>query len=948
MKILYIIHQFYPMHHTGTEKFLLNLSSSIQRWGHNVKVITYSFYKDSFYSQSKGNILLHEFLYKGIPVIAYKYKQMPRDMDYALDSIELSHVADEIIQREKPDLLHVAHPIRTAEFINAAIRYGIPYLVTLTDFWLLCPKSILYTSQGTLCAGPAKGESCRTFCPEYQYDSIVHRLEQSDKLLSNARSVIAPSRFLGGIFQNEFTNLKLKHIPYGIDYKWIRRNSKYYCEDDELKLTYAGQLAYHKGIHILIEAFKRLLAKKIKLNIYGSGLSDQEASFKEMSANDPRIEFCGVYNETQVGEILKNSDVIVIPSTWHENNTIVMREALACNVPVVVSDAGGMTEIVKDGVNGFVFSMGDPDHLYEILKNIIKTPQILNPLKKKISSSMMMMAVEQEAFAYLREYRTCLSNNSCLRYTPPVKFVQTSLAGLFTSIVQKSSLGLDKAFGGKLFPDGSKRKIVLNAFINMNLTVAILKYQLCHRGLKGVFNAIRIAWKGGSVSATHEIPFVKTQSLAILPLLEDETPKDVNPGISVLIPTFNEAENLLNLLRAIKSQKGFKNIEIVIVDSGSTDDTIKIAQEFDTKIALIKPEEFTYSFSRNLCAENASEDYVLFTSADALPSSDLWLYKMFVAMEKNGVTAVTCTELPRSDADLYIRVVLWDHVRHILQISGEDKILSMPTGRDSTALRKHAQLTSVALLIRKDMFLQYRFRKEYAEDLDLGIRLLADSGKIALLASNPIVHSHNRPPYFHLKRAYVDKLVVADILNERLDEPKIRYDELIGDIVKIYRILTSIRIEDVLSNRNQLPAGELANIIHRISAMSKDIPSSDITVENNDYLDSQFKFFLERIVVQYRKNPSNYSSCGLVLNELIRFLWISVEYMKDAHEQLDEFLLKDYFSLMYKCFANSIGAYAALCYANADPSKDSRLQILHSELMDKRILWEKKVNHSER
>jgi hypothetical protein len=265
----------------------------------------------------------------------------------------------------------------------------------------------------------------------------------------------------------------------------------------------------------------------------------------------------------------------------------------------------------------------------------------------------------------------------------------------------------------------------------------------------------------------------------------------------------------------------------------------------------------------------------------------------------------------------------------------------MPTENDPATLRKHAQLTSIALLIRKDTFLKYKFRKGYAEDLDLGIRLLADGGKIALLASNPIVHSHNRPPYFHLKRAYVDKLVVADILNERLDETKISYNELIGDIVKTFHILSSIRIKDVLSNRERVPVFEIEKIIHRIGEMSRDISSPDIVLEDNDYLDSQFKYFLEQIVVQYRKKPSNYPSCGLLQNELIRFLLISVEYMKDTHEQLDEFLLNDYFSLMYKCFANSIGAYAAMCYANADPSKDPRLQRLHSELMDKRILWEK-------
>jgi hypothetical protein len=67
MKIVYLVHQFYPECYTGTEKFVLNLSGMVQKAGNRVKVITYSFYEDSFYDQRRGEILCKDFLYKGIP-----------------------------------------------------------------------------------------------------------------------------------------------------------------------------------------------------------------------------------------------------------------------------------------------------------------------------------------------------------------------------------------------------------------------------------------------------------------------------------------------------------------------------------------------------------------------------------------------------------------------------------------------------------------------------------------------------------------------------------------------------------------------------------------------------------------------------------------------------------------------------------------------------------------
>ena len=102
----------------------------------------------------------------------------------------------------------------------------------------------------------------------------------------------------------------------------------------------------------------------------------------------------------------------------------------------------------------------------------------------------------------------------------------------------------------------------------------------------------------------------------------------------------------MSLLKVLKAQKGFKDIEIIIVDSGSTDRTLDFAKRFNAKVIQIKPEEFSHSYARNLGAKHASGDFLLFTVQDALPPSETWLHEMFTVLSDNQVAAVSCAETP--------------------------------------------------------------------------------------------------------------------------------------------------------------------------------------------------------------------------------------------------------------------------------------------------------------
>src|SRR5262249_40970719 len=135
---------------------------------------------------------------------------------------------------------------------------GIPYVITLTDFFLMCPKYTLVRSNGSLCFGPETGLACGQHCSELPADKIPKRLAIAREFLTDAHVVAAPSRFLAETFQREFRDLKLKLIPYGLSLDTLMPNLRRYKRGDRVVFGYAGSLNPHKGVHILIEAFKSL------------------------------------------------------------------------------------------------------------------------------------------------------------------------------------------------------------------------------------------------------------------------------------------------------------------------------------------------------------------------------------------------------------------------------------------------------------------------------------------------------------------------------------------------------------------------------------------------------------------------------------------------------------------------------------------------------------------
>jgi len=246
------------------------------------------------------------------------------------------------------------------------------------------------------------------------------------------------------------------------------------------------------------------------------------------------------------------------------------------------------------------------------------------------------------------------------------------------------------------------------------------------------------------------------------------TDEVLDTSVSVVIPTLNGGAELDWLVRKLLSQRAVRAIEVVIVDSGSTDGSPERARAAGARVIDILPSEFSHSYARNLGARHATGEHLLFMVQDAYPIGELWLYGMLrylIDHRPEGVVAASCAEYSRSDSDAMYDSMINTHYRFLGCLEADR--IGRHTGDDHMSLRSMGQLSDVSCLIPRELFMRHGgYRGDYAEDLDLGMRLIRAGHRIAMLASVKVVHSHNRPAWYYLKRSFVDVIFLVGLFDD--------------------------------------------------------------------------------------------------------------------------------------------------------------------------------------
>lgn len=406
------MHQFYPDTFHGTERFVWQLAEAVQRSGQTVAVLTG--YQKKIHWRHRLQRLLpwvqrNRYVYQGLPVERFARVRLPWNRWDEPDP-QLRRVALDVLRREHPDLLHIGHALRMQEFVDAAQALGIPYLITLTDFWLVCPRIQLVNADGQACAGSQQGAECARACPQLPSGWTRRHLAWASQALQTAARVVAPSLYVARTTQSMLPGTKIEVIPHGL------APALYHADQTAgsalapgiFTFAYAGALTPSKGVHVLVEAFRQLEDDRARLRIHGGGTPEYLARLRTLAGADPRIFFDGPYPPPEAINILRRADVAVFPSLWSENSPFVVLEAQAAGTPVIAADGGGLREKVLNGVTGLLVRQGDGAALRETMGRLLHNPPQAAALRQQVQARPLRTAGD-EAADYLRLYQAVLA-----------------------------------------------------------------------------------------------------------------------------------------------------------------------------------------------------------------------------------------------------------------------------------------------------------------------------------------------------------------------------------------------------------------------------------------------------------------------------------------------------------------------------------------------------------
>ena len=197
--------------------------------------------------------------------------------------------------------------------------------------------------------------------------------------------VIVNSNYMKGEVRNTFQlpEDKIRVIPNGVNIEKFNNCSsdidfrRKYAMDNEKIVFFVGRLVNEKGAHILVHSCTKIIHhyNNVKFVITGRG---PQLDYLQKIANEMNIShkvyFTGYISDEELVKLYKCVDVAVFPSLY-EPFGIVALEGMLANVPVVVSDAGGLDEIVQHGVDGMKSYAGNSNSLADSILEIFLTRQ---------------------------------------------------------------------------------------------------------------------------------------------------------------------------------------------------------------------------------------------------------------------------------------------------------------------------------------------------------------------------------------------------------------------------------------------------------------------------------------------------------------------------------------------------------------------------------------------
>ncbi|MFH1046025.1 MAG: glycosyltransferase family 4 protein [Candidatus Omnitrophota bacterium] len=281
----------------------------------------------------------------------------------------------------KKNTYHLGHAFFGIPCGFIALRLGIPYIVSL------------------------RGSDVPYYNPRfYWWDSFLFK-RLSKSIWRKAKRVISNSYGLKMLAQQSFPDQRIDVIGNGID---TAQFAPGYTSSEALRILCVSRLIARKGIDDLLKAMAELKQEKITLQVVGNG--NQKEKLTRMTTElgiKEKVSFLDYLSHDAMSGIYHQNDVFVLPSL-NEGMSNAALEAMACGLPIVLTDTGGTKELVQG--NGFIVPKQDPAGLVATLKEFLFNRSLVKKMGARSRELAEQMSWPKVARAYYAVYKSILDN----------------------------------------------------------------------------------------------------------------------------------------------------------------------------------------------------------------------------------------------------------------------------------------------------------------------------------------------------------------------------------------------------------------------------------------------------------------------------------------------------------------------------------------------------------
>lgn len=358
----------------GTETFHYNLAEALKAAGH--EVIYFSMQDDRNIPCPQDKYFVSNVDYNNPGLKGLKKVKVGLKLIY---NFEAKRKIEQLIKDEKPDIAHIGllHRQITFSVVDVLKKYNIPIVMHLHELTAVCPCYTMLRPDGTICSDCAtKGywNCVKNKCMKgSRTKSILAFVEakflQFGGYYNKIDTYIAECKFYQNLVQKaHFTQSPIiqmnNFLPVSQEYKAFYEHENY--------ILYFGRYAREKGVLTILKAYSKLKCSE-KLVLVGKGSEEEKIQdFVKGNKLEDRIYINGAIFGKEMDKIIEKAKVVLVPSEWYENGAFVALQALAKGKIVVASNIAGLSEIIQDGVTGFLAEPGNPDSFATAIQKVLE------------------------------------------------------------------------------------------------------------------------------------------------------------------------------------------------------------------------------------------------------------------------------------------------------------------------------------------------------------------------------------------------------------------------------------------------------------------------------------------------------------------------------------------------------------------------------------------------